>query len=84
MNPDRPACCGSPSWTPQLDLGQAAGFDYLLGTCDRCGAYSMNVFCVASGITGFEPVSASDAGRVQSLSGSELKAFLRAWGEKYL
>jgi hypothetical protein len=45
----------------------------------------MNVFCVATGIAGFEPVTASDVERMQSIaSGPELKAFMREWGEKNL
>ena len=43
----------------------------------------MNVFCVASGISGFEPVQLSDVERMKSIpSGPELKAFMRNWGEK--
>ena len=75
-------CCRNPSWVSELDLGQASGFDYLLGRCDRCGAHWMNVFCVASGITGFEPVSVTDVERMKSISdGRELKAYMRSWGD---
>jgi len=42
----------------------------------------MNVFCVASGITGFEPVSVTDVERMKSISdGRELKAYMRSWGD---
>ena len=55
----------------------------MLGKCDRCGTYWMNVFCVATGITGFEPVSLTDAERMKSIPrGPELKAFMRSWGER--
>lgn len=80
---DQPACCKTPSWMSEIDLGHAGGFEYVLGKCDRCGTYSMNVFCVASGITAFETVSSSDVERMKSIqSGPELKAFMRKWGEE--
>ena len=80
---NQPTCCKDPSWTSELDLDHAGGFEYVLGKCDRCGAYSMKVFCVASGITGFEPVSVIDVERMKSLAGGpEQKAFMRSWGEK--
>jgi hypothetical protein len=80
---DQPACCKKPSWISELDLGHAGGFEYVLGKCDQCGTYSMNVFCVASGATGFEAVSLGDVERIKSIrSGSELKAFMRKWGEE--
>ena len=83
MDMDHPTCCKTPSWTSELDLEHASGFEYVLGKCDRCGAYSMNVFCVASGISGFEPVQVNDVERMKSIpSGPELKAFMRNWGEK--
>ena len=70
---NQPTCCKKASWTSELDLGQAGGFEYLLGKCEGCGAYSMNVFCVASGINGFETVSPSDVERMKSIpAGPEL------------
>jgi hypothetical protein len=76
-------CCKTSSWVSELDLGHAASFEYILGKCDRCGAYWMNVFCVATGITGFEPVSVTDVDRMKSIpAGPELKAFMRSWAEK--
>ena len=45
----------------------------------------MNVFCVASGITGLEPVSPADVERMKSIpAGPELKAFMRQWGQENL
>ncbi len=76
-------CCTKPAWIAELDLADAAGFDYLLGKCQRCGAYWMNVFCVATSRTGFEPVSLADVERMKSIAGGpELKEFMRSWGEK--
>lgn len=80
---NQPTCCKNPSWISELDLGHAGGFEYILGECDGCGAYWMNVFCVASGITGFETVSLSDGERLKSIpAGPELKAWMRKWGEE--
>ena len=76
-------CCKKSAWVSELDVGQAAGFDYMLGKCERCGAAWMNVFCVATGMTGYEPVSVTDVERMKSIpAGPELKAFMRSWGEK--
>ena len=78
-------CCKNSSWVSELDLGHAAGFKYMLGKCERCGACWMNVFCVASSITGFEPVSVADAERMKAIpAGPELKTFMRSWGEENL
>lgn len=78
-------CCEKPSWASQVDLGHAGGFEYMLGKCDRCGAHWMNVFCVATGTTGLEPVSMADVERMKSIPvGPELKAFMRSWGDKNL
>jgi hypothetical protein len=82
---DQPACCKKPSWVSELDLDHAGGFEYILGKCEGCGTYSMNVFCEASGISGFEPVGSSDIERMKSIPrGPELKTFMRVWGEKNL
>jgi hypothetical protein len=78
-------CCSTPSWVPDRDLGQAAGFDYLLGKCGSCGADWMNVFCVATSITGWEPVTLADVERMKAVqTGAELKALMRAWGNDHL
>lgn len=82
---NQPTCCKKSSWISELDLGHAGGFEYILGRCEGCGEYWMNVFCVASGITGFEAVSASDIERMRSSpAGPELKALMRKWGEENL
>lgn len=45
----------------------------------------MNVFCVASGITGYERVTFGDVEEIQSIQDeSELKGFMRRWGNKNL
>jgi hypothetical protein len=76
-------CCGKPAWRAERDLGSASGFEYVLGKCARCGAYRMNVFCVATGISGYEQVSPADIERMKAIaSGPDLKAFMRQWGDK--
>ena len=76
-------CCEGSSWIAELDLDHAGGFEHALGRCARCGAHWMNVFCVASGINGYEPVKPSDVEQMRSLpAGPERKAFMRDWAEK--
>jgi len=82
---DKPTCCKKPRWRSELDLDSAGGFEFQLGKCRACGAYGMNVFCGASGITGYEPVSASDVEHMKSIpAGPERKAFMRQWGDRNL
>jgi hypothetical protein len=82
---EQPTCCTKPSWVADVDLAHAGGFEYLLGQCNACGAWSMNVFCVASATTGFESVSPTDVARMKSIpAGPERKGFMRNWGDKNL
>ena len=77
-------CCAASSWVPQRDLGSVEGFEYLLGRCGQCGTPWLNVFCVATGITGYERVTSSDVEAIQVLDGRELKEFMRRWGNENL
>ena len=78
-------CCKAPSWVAEIDLDHAGGFDFMLGKCERCGTYWMNVFCVASSTTGYEPVNPDDVERMRTFpSGPERKAFMRAWADEHL
>lgn len=73
-------CCQDSGWTRERDLGCAEGFECILGKCTRCGTPWMNVFCGASGITGYERVAADDIARFQSTADEpELKEVLRQW-----
>ena len=73
-------CCPASSWAPTRELGSAEGFECSLGKCLRCGTPWMNVFCVASGVTGFERVSPEDLQAIQALAdGAELKRLVRHW-----
>lgn len=78
-------CCKDASWALERELGHAEGFEYLIGKCSRCGAPWMNVFCVASGITGYERVIPVDVEAIQSIpDGPELQGFMRRWGNRSL
>lgn len=78
-------CCKNPSWLPGQDLPHAEGFEYVLGKCSRCGTPWMNVFCVATGITGYERVTPDDVEAIRSIQdGPELKDFMRRWGRTNL
>lgn len=79
-------CCSSSKWgTDITDLGHEDSCDFLLGQCSNCGAYWVNVFCEASGITGYEPVSNDDA-RIMLATppGPELMAFMNAWSREHI
>ncbi len=77
-------CCASPSWIAARDLGAASGFDYLQGICATCGAAWMDVFCVATGISGYERISPADAAALAAIDDQDLKSFMRDWGERNL
>lgn len=45
----------------------------------------MSVFCVASGISGYERVTPDDVEAIRSIpDGPELKEFVRRWGNENL
>ena len=79
-------CCNSSNWGPETtDLGRADSFEFLLGTCTNCGTYWLNVFCVATAITGYEPVSKEDAAAMLSATpGPAQKALMKAWSREHL
>jgi hypothetical protein len=78
-------CCEKPTWVPKRDLAHASGFEYLLGECGRCGAAWMNVFCVATSITGYERVTLTDVEAIRLIEdGPGLKAFMKRWADENL
>ena len=79
-------CCSSSNWgSDTTDLGHVDSFDFLLGRCSNCGAYWLNVFCEATKITGYEPVSDDDARTMLATPrGPELKAFMKAWFREHV
>lgn len=79
------SCCEDPAWVAERDLPHAGGFDYLLGRCSRCGAPWLNVFCVATGVTGYERVQQADVQAIQSIQDMvQLKDYMRRWASKHL
>src|SRR5919201_6943338 len=77
---DQLTCCKNSSWVPERDLEHAAGFEYMLGKCGNGGTHWINVFCVASGVTGYERVMPSDVEAIRAIpDGPELRGFMRRW-----
>jgi hypothetical protein len=79
-------CCQKPIISnSEEDLGHAESMEYVLFQCENCGKHWLNVFCVASSIAGFEPISEIDVSTVLNLGkGSERKAFMKEWGRENL
>jgi hypothetical protein len=79
-------CCEEPIISDlKEDLGHAESMEYILFQCESCGKHWLNVFCVASSISGFEAVSENDVNTVLNLpKGSERKTFMKEWGRKNL
>ncbi len=79
------SCCEESSWVPERDLDHAAGFEYVLGKCRHCGMPWMSVFCVASGIGGYERVTPTDVEAINALrDAGERKEFMRGWAARNL
>ena len=76
-------CCRFSKWIPERDLDSASGFDFTLVKCSRCGKPWLSVFCTASSMSGYEPVTPEDAGSIRAIADPyELKAFMKRWAEK--
>ena len=73
-------CCGSPKWGPEMDMGHFDSFEFMLGKCTHCGAWWMDVFCIAANSSGYEQVTDEEA-RIMLATpwGPELKAIMKAW-----
>jgi hypothetical protein len=78
---DKLTCCRSPKLDSHFtDLGHMDSFEFMLGQCIHCGAYWMDIFCVASNTSGYEQVSDDDARiMLTTPSGPELKSYIKAW-----
>ncbi len=82
---DKLTCCKDSAWVADRDLASAGGFEFVLGRCGRCAAPWMNVFCVATGVTGYERVKPSDVEAIGAIGDpSELKKYMRRWGDANL
>jgi len=79
------SCCDNSAWSPERDLGHADTMEFVLGKCFHCGATLINVFSVATGISGYEPVTPTDAQQMSTISaGPELKRFMRSWSRTHI
>jgi hypothetical protein len=79
-------CCSSQKLRAEKDdLGHAASFEFMHTTCQNCGAHWLEVFCVANGVSGLEPVTPAVAATMLATSpGVERKAFMNAWASENL
>ena len=76
------ACCPGSKWSSVIDLGSAESFDFILGRCDGCGRYWMNVWSPMAPRTRYLPVAADDARRLLALpAGKARKRGLADWFE---
>ena len=62
----------------------AHGFEFTLYGCPKCERRVMACFCVASGESGIEAVTAEDAAMIVKTDPPELKAFMKAWQERVI
>jgi hypothetical protein len=82
---DKLSCCKSASFVSERDLDSAGGFDFTLGKCSSCGTPWMSVFCGASSVSGYEPVSDEDLAAIRRMTDrKEIKPFMRAWADRHL
>lgn len=86
MKKSKIKCCKKPDLgSAKEDLGHAESMEYILFQCNSCGKHWLNVFCVATGISGFENIDEKDANTVLNLPpGPERKAFIKEWGRAHL
>jgi len=78
-------CCENFKWSAERDLGHADSMEFALGSCSHCGATFVNVFCVATAISGYEPVSPIDSQQMKEIpAGPELKSFMRSWSRTHI
>ena len=78
-------CCKDATWASERDLGRAEGFEFVLGSCTRCGTPWMSVFCAGSSVSGYEPVTAEDVAKMRITPyGPEMKELMRQWGNRNL
>jgi hypothetical protein len=80
------SCCAAPFLDQAAtDLGHADSFEFMLSKCCNCGSYWLHVFCVATSIADYEPVSDSDAAAMLATSpGKERKHFMSNWAYEHL
>jgi hypothetical protein len=70
-------CCASAEAQHRENLPHVRQFDLDLYQCSLCSRYW--VYAWRAGRDGWEAATAHDAERMQTLTGTELRMFLRAW-----
>jgi hypothetical protein len=78
-------CCDRFAWSAERDLGHADSMEFVLGKCSNCGINFVNVFCVATGTTGYESVTPADAQQMRGITaGADMKNFMRSWSRLHI
>jgi len=80
-------CCLFSKWdqSQARDMGRVDEFELVLSRCSNCGAYWISAYCVPVSTEGYARVSDEDARIMLDLPwGPELKAFMKAWCDKYV
>ena len=80
------SCCSKPRLgEAKDDLGHARGFEFMHCTCVTCSAHWLEVFCVASGISGTERISDQEATIMLAAEPrSARKQVMEAWADEHL
>jgi len=74
------ACCAGSRWSAVTDLGSAESFDFILGTCDGCGRYWMNVWSPVAPLARYLPVGNDVAERLSAIpAGTARNRALATW-----
>ncbi len=74
---DAPPCCPGAETEHLAELPHVRQFDLDLHRCRRCARPWVRAW--RAGIGGWESVTADEAETLQTLEGSALRAFARAW-----
>ena len=61
------------------DLPSVRGFEFTLFECPKCEQRVMGCFCVASGITGTEAVTAEDVAIIMKSDRLRLQEFMKTY-----
>ena len=73
-------CCSELMFEFKADASHADGCEFTLGRCSSCGAWLVHCFQTAVVHEGvYETIDADMSAKIQTLSGKELKEFMRAW-----
>lgn len=76
-------CCGLTPVLRLKDLPHVFGTDFDLFRCGRCGKPWVACWVAASAVSGWEPVSETDAEKMMSLVEPELRVFMKEWAKEF-